>query len=162
MNATIKNPIRAKPVIQEVRVDAPVSKVWKAITDTDEMKQWYFDIKEFKPEVGFEFKYYGQKEGKKYPTSCRILEVKKERKEAVLRVELRRPAGGDHGDLGIISGWREDEGAADARGFGENSDPGQRVFEGEPRREMGSLHQQVSQRTRGETVETNKEVYDIR
>ena len=45
----------AEPVIKEVLLNAPASKVWKAITDKNEMKQWYFDLAEFKPEVGFEF-----------------------------------------------------------------------------------------------------------
>jgi uncharacterized protein YndB with AHSA1/START domain len=31
--------------------------VWKAITNAADMKQWYFDIPGFKPEVGFEFSF---------------------------------------------------------------------------------------------------------
>ena len=56
--------------------NAPVAKVWKAITDKDEMKQWYFDLAEFKTEVGFEFQFYGEgKEGQKYLHLCKITEV---------------------------------------------------------------------------------------
>ena len=56
--------------------NAPAAKVWRAITDRDQMKQWYFDISEFKPEVGFEFQFAGQgAEGQKYLHLCRITEV---------------------------------------------------------------------------------------
>ena len=56
--------------------NVPVAKVWKAITDKDEMKQWYFDLAEFKTEVGFEFQFYGEgKEGQKYLHLCKITEV---------------------------------------------------------------------------------------
>lgn len=66
----------ASPVVIEVTLNAPSDRVWQAITDKDKMKQWYFEVPEFKPEVGFEFKYYGGEEGgKKYPTSCKILAV---------------------------------------------------------------------------------------
>jgi uncharacterized protein YndB with AHSA1/START domain len=39
---------------------APAGKVWKAITDSEQMKQWYFDLPGFRPEVGYEFEWYGQ------------------------------------------------------------------------------------------------------
>ena len=39
------------------------------------MKQWSFEIKEFKPEVGFEFQFYGEKDGAKYFHRCKITEV---------------------------------------------------------------------------------------
>ncbi len=39
--------------------NALIEKVWQAITDKDQMKQWYFDIAGFKPEVGFEFSFSG-------------------------------------------------------------------------------------------------------
>ncbi|MDP2890989.1 MAG: SRPBCC domain-containing protein, partial [Bacteroidota bacterium] len=38
---------------------APVEIVWRAITSKEEMKQWYFNFKEFVPEVGFEFQFWG-------------------------------------------------------------------------------------------------------
>lgn len=62
-------------MIREVSLNAPVSKVWKAITDKNDMKQWYFDLVEFKPEVGFEFEFYAGDEKKKWPHLCKITEV---------------------------------------------------------------------------------------
>jgi len=67
--------MKSKPIIKEAIVHAPVAAVWKAITDKKEMKQWYFDIKEFKPEPGFKFRFYGEQAERKYPTSCKVLEV---------------------------------------------------------------------------------------
>jgi len=68
--------MKTTPIIKEVILHAPASNVWKAITDKDEMKQWYFDLKEFKPEVGFEFSFYGEgKNGEKYLHLCKITEA---------------------------------------------------------------------------------------
>ena len=64
------------PVIIEKTYNASVEKVWKAITDKNEMKQWYFDIPEFKAEVGFEFQFYGEgKTGEKFLHLCKITDV---------------------------------------------------------------------------------------
>ena len=56
-------------------INAPVEKVWKAITDGEQMKQWYFDIAEFKPEPGFEFQFEGGNEDKVFLHLCKIIEV---------------------------------------------------------------------------------------
>ena len=65
-----------RPFIIEKVYNAPVSRVWKAITDKEEMKQWYFpDLDEFKPEVGATFQFYGSKDNKKYLHLCKVTEV---------------------------------------------------------------------------------------
>ncbi len=57
-------------------LNAPIEKVWEAITDKDQMKEWYFDLEEFKAEVGFEFQFYGQgKKGEQYLHLCQVTEV---------------------------------------------------------------------------------------
>jgi uncharacterized protein YndB with AHSA1/START domain len=64
------------PFIIERTYNAPVSKVWKAITDKNEMKHWYFDLAEFKPVVGFEFQFTGEGHtGEKYLHLCTITDV---------------------------------------------------------------------------------------
>lgn len=69
------------PLVKEVAIDAPVSRVWQAITDKNQMKEWYFDLAEFKPEVGFEFSFEGGKEGGIcYVHLCKITEVVPEKK----------------------------------------------------------------------------------
>jgi uncharacterized protein YndB with AHSA1/START domain len=64
-----------KPFIIERIYNAPIEKVWQAITDKEQMKQWYFDLAEFKPEVGFEFTFEGGKDDRIYVHLCRITEV---------------------------------------------------------------------------------------
>ncbi len=66
---------KTEPIQIERTFNAPVVKVWNAITDKNQMKQWYFDIAEFKPEVGFEFQFTGENEGRKYVHLCKITEV---------------------------------------------------------------------------------------
>jgi len=64
-----------KPVIIENTFNASSEKIWKAITDKNEMKKWYFDLPDFKPEVGSEFQFEGGTEQKKYLHLCKITEV---------------------------------------------------------------------------------------
>ncbi len=71
-----------EPLVKEITVNASVQKVWTAITDKDAMKNWYFEIKEFKPEVGFEFKFWGESEGTKYLHLCKVTEAVIEKKLA--------------------------------------------------------------------------------
>jgi len=69
-------------VMIERTFNAPVARVWKALTDADEMRAWYFDLKEFKPEVGFEFEFTVEHEGTKYHHLCKITEVIPQKKIA--------------------------------------------------------------------------------
>ena len=82
MNAT-KNPATlGEPLMIERTLNAPVARVWKAITTADEMRHWYFDLKEFKPEVGFEFEFVVEHEGMTYHHLCRVMEAFPPRKLA--------------------------------------------------------------------------------
>lgn len=55
--------------------------VWLALTEKDLMKQWYFDLPEFKAKAGFTFEFSGGKEGGvKYVHHCEIIEVIPEQK----------------------------------------------------------------------------------
>jgi uncharacterized protein YndB with AHSA1/START domain len=67
--------MKQEPFVIERTYNAPIDKVWKAITDRDQMKQWCFDIADFKPEVGFEFQFEAGDENKKYLHICKITEV---------------------------------------------------------------------------------------
>jgi uncharacterized protein YndB with AHSA1/START domain len=78
---TTKNNL-AEAVVIERTFAAPVARVWKALTDVGKMKQWYFDLKEFKPEVGFEFEFIVEHEGMTYHHLCKITEVIPQRKLA--------------------------------------------------------------------------------
>jgi uncharacterized protein YndB with AHSA1/START domain len=66
-----------QPIIIEETLDAQISKVWKAISDKNEMKHWYFDLEEFKPEVGFKFEFSGgMDDGKNYLHLCKVTSAK--------------------------------------------------------------------------------------
>ena len=69
-------------VVIERTLNAAVARVWEALTDADEMRVWYFDLKEFKPEVGFEFEFPVEHEGTRYHHLCKIKEVIPQKKIA--------------------------------------------------------------------------------
>ena len=69
-------------VITERTYNAPIATVWKALTDKDQMRQWYFDIAEFKPEVGFEFSFVAGDDQVKFLHLCRITAVEPMKKLA--------------------------------------------------------------------------------
>jgi uncharacterized protein YndB with AHSA1/START domain len=70
------------PFIIERTFHAPVERVWEAITDKEKMKQWYFDLKEFRPVVGFRFEFDAGEEGKSFRHVCIITDVVINRKLA--------------------------------------------------------------------------------
>jgi len=76
------NNLLAGAVVVERTFSAPPERIWKALTDVEEMRCWYFDLKEFKPEVGFEFEFTVEHEGVKYCHLCKITEVIPQKKLA--------------------------------------------------------------------------------
>ena len=72
----------AEAIILECTFEAPVGRVWTALTDVNQMRQWYFDLKEFKPEIGFEFEFIVEHEGNRYHHLCRVTDVVPEKKIA--------------------------------------------------------------------------------
>ncbi|HYE53261.1 MAG TPA: SRPBCC domain-containing protein [Chitinophagaceae bacterium] len=72
--------MKQDPFVIERTFNAPVDRVWKAITDKDQMKQWYFDIPSFKAEVGNEFRFEGGNEDRIYVHLCKVTEVVKGKK----------------------------------------------------------------------------------
>jgi uncharacterized protein YndB with AHSA1/START domain len=78
---TTKNEL-AEAVVIERTFNAPVARVWKTLTDVDQMRQWYFDLPEFKPEVGFEFEFVVEHEGNTYHHLCKVTEAIPQKKLA--------------------------------------------------------------------------------
>jgi uncharacterized protein YndB with AHSA1/START domain len=62
--------------------DAPVALVWRAITTPEDMSRWYFDMRNFKPEVGCEFSFVVEHEGNVHDHRCKITEVIPQKKIA--------------------------------------------------------------------------------
>ena len=71
-----------EPLVIERTFHAPAAHVWRALTDKDQMRHWYFNLKEFKPEPGFEFEFTVEHEGVKYCHLCKITAVIPQRKLA--------------------------------------------------------------------------------
>ena len=78
---TTKNQL-AEVVVVERTFNAPVARVWNALTDVEQMRAWYFDLKEFKPEVGFQFEFTVEHEGVKYHHLCEVTDVAPQKKLA--------------------------------------------------------------------------------
>jgi len=72
-----------QPVIVEATYNQPKNEVWKALTNNDELKKWYFQLEDFKPEVGFKFQFTGgPDDGPQYLHLCQITQVVVEQKLA--------------------------------------------------------------------------------
>lgn len=69
-----------EPIIVECQINAPIEKVWKALTDKEEMKIWYFDIPDFKLGLFEIFNFYEPGDEKKYHHQAQILEIVTEKK----------------------------------------------------------------------------------
>jgi uncharacterized protein YndB with AHSA1/START domain len=72
--------MNSAPFVIEQVYDSPIAKVWKAITDREQMKQWYFEVSAFRPEVGFEFTFEGGPPDQSYTHLCKVTEVVNEKK----------------------------------------------------------------------------------
>lgn len=65
-----------KPIIVKQSFNIPLKAVWKAITELDQMKQWFFEnIEEFKPEVGFKTQFNVKSESRNFLHLWHIIEV---------------------------------------------------------------------------------------
>lgn len=74
--------METQPLILEHRYKVGPSRVWRALTDPGEMRQWYFDIPDFRAEVGHRFSFTGGDETRQYVHNCEVREVIPEQKLA--------------------------------------------------------------------------------
>lgn len=63
------------PLVVERSYDAPPEHIWQALTDPEQMKQWYFDLPGFRAEVGYRFQFEGGPPEKIYLHLCEVTEV---------------------------------------------------------------------------------------
>jgi len=75
----IENGMETTPVIIDLELNAPVEKVWKALTTKEDLDKWFFQVDDFKPEVGAKFKFYIGGEEQKYEHTCKILTMVKDK-----------------------------------------------------------------------------------
>ncbi len=65
--------LKTQPLTLEKELNAPIEQVWKALTDKEQMKQWYFTLDDFEPEEGFRFSFAGiGSTGEEYIHRCTI------------------------------------------------------------------------------------------
>ncbi|MGI9457712.1 MAG: SRPBCC family protein [Aeoliella sp.] len=64
------------PIVVEQTYNVPIAVVWQAITDKDQMSQWYFEpMTDFECKVGFETQFDVQCEGQIFPHQWKVTEV---------------------------------------------------------------------------------------
>ncbi len=72
--------MKQEPLVIEHTYNAPIEKVWEAITSKEQMKQWYFTLDSFEPKVGFEFEFEAGEADRKYRHLCKITDVEFQKK----------------------------------------------------------------------------------
>ncbi|WP_292009352.1 SRPBCC domain-containing protein [Chryseobacterium sp.] len=80
VNILSKNNDIKDPIIVRYKIKAFHEKIWKALTDKNEMKRWYFDIPDFNLEIGKVFNFYEPGGSKKYHHQGEILEISPNKK----------------------------------------------------------------------------------
>ena len=69
------------PFVIEQVYNAPIGKVWQALTNKDKMKEWYFpQLKKFEPVVGFKFEFID--DGSDYKKEWQVIQVEDGKKLA--------------------------------------------------------------------------------
>ena len=64
------------PIIVQQRFDATLARVWQAITEIDQMRQWYFDnLPDFQAELGFETAFEVSHDGRNFLHQWKVTEV---------------------------------------------------------------------------------------
>ncbi|MFA9392477.1 MAG: hypothetical protein ACERKD_21885 [Prolixibacteraceae bacterium] len=51
--------MKSNPIVKEIVVPVDVEVVWEALTDSSKMKEWYFEVRNFKLEEGNVFFFFG-------------------------------------------------------------------------------------------------------
>lgn len=67
--------MKTEPIIVEAIINAPVAKVWQALTTKQQMKEWYFDIPDFELTTGSTFNFYEPGGNNKYHHQGTIKEI---------------------------------------------------------------------------------------
>ena len=63
------------PIIKEVSIPVKSEVIWEALTNPVKMKEWYFEVIDFKLEKGKVFYFYEPGNAKKFRHECRIIEI---------------------------------------------------------------------------------------
>lgn len=63
------------PIIVEQEINVPLKEAWHSLTDLYEMRNWYFYLDEFKPDIGYSFHFIGGDDKEQYVHLCIITNV---------------------------------------------------------------------------------------
>ena len=64
-----------EPIIVQECFNISPAAIWQAITEKEQMKQWYFDIPDFDPRINSSFNFYEHGNDKKFHHQCVIKEI---------------------------------------------------------------------------------------
>jgi len=64
-----------QPIVINFTFNAPLEKVWRALTNEAELKKWYFPVENYVFEVGKEFTFYESTDSKNYLHKARFLNI---------------------------------------------------------------------------------------
>jgi uncharacterized protein YndB with AHSA1/START domain len=65
-----------EPLLVERTIDASPEKIWRALTEKEQIAKWFVPFSDFKPEVGFAFTFEGtDKSGETKRHLCKVTEV---------------------------------------------------------------------------------------
>lgn len=73
---------KTEPFVVERTLAAPAALVWRALTNLADLKEWYFELKSFRAEPGFEYEFTVEKNGVTYCHRCKVVEVIPEKRLA--------------------------------------------------------------------------------
>jgi len=62
-------------IISKIQIKAPAEKIWQALTDKTQMKEWYFDIPDFELKEGATFNFYEPGGKNEFHHRCVIKEI---------------------------------------------------------------------------------------
>ncbi|MFI5237682.1 MAG: SRPBCC domain-containing protein [Ignavibacteriales bacterium] len=69
-----------KAIEKKVVINAPVSKVWEALTESGKIQEWMLMSNTFKPELNRDFVFNGEMNGNIFDIKCKVLELEKNKK----------------------------------------------------------------------------------
>ena len=69
-----------KPIEKKIVINAPVTEVWKALTDSNKIEQWMLMPNNFKPELNHKFIFNAEMDGNHFDIKCKVLEIEKNKK----------------------------------------------------------------------------------
>lgn len=75
-----KSPKAGKPIEKKVVINAPLTEVWKALTDSGKIEKWMLMPNNFKPKLNHDFIFNAEMDGNHFDIKCKVLEISENKK----------------------------------------------------------------------------------